>query len=158
MIEVLKVLGSLFLAVTVHEGGHAGAVALSGGRVTSFKPYPSNGFFGYTEYVGLSENAQKVIDISGVSASMLSTVPIRALEEKYPKETFFKYWDFWATADLPIHSLMALVSDKSDLAKFSDRTGVPIVALVGLSFLWATQKTNKNVLFTGTKVFFVKEF
>ena len=158
MLELLKVLGSLFLAVTVHEGGHAGAVALSGGRVTSFKPYPANGFFGYTEYVNLPDNSRSFFDLSGVSASMISTVPIRALEKKYPEESFFKYWDFWATADLPLHSLMALVNDKSDLAKFSERTGVPIVAMVGLSFLWATQKTNKNVLFTGTKVFFVKEF
>ena len=156
--ELLKVLASLFLAVTVHEGGHAGAVALSGGRVTSFKPYPTHGGFGYTEYVGLTENAQKVFDVSGISASMISTVPIRALEKKYPEESFFKYWDFWATADFPIQSVMALVNDKSDLAKFSDRTGVPIVAIVGLSFLWATQKTNKNILFTGTKMFFVKEF
>jgi len=158
VIEVIKVIASLFLAVTVHEGGHAGAVALSGGRVTSFKPYPTNGFFGYTEYSGLPQNAQKIFYLSGVSASMLSTIPIRELEKKYPDETFFRYWDFWATVDLPLHSLLALVNDKSDLAKFSDKTGVPVVALVGLSFLWATQKTNKNVLFTGTKIFFVKEF
>lgn len=153
-IELVKLVSSLFLAVLIHEGGHVAATHMVGGEVTEFNVF-SHGQLGYTEALLPSDKLGHFY-AGGVTASIASLPAIRWACKKYPDETFFKYWDFWATMDVPYQAVSCLWRPNSDFSKISKHTDInkSVLVCVGLLFGYL----NKNVIISDGKVFIKKAF
>jgi len=155
MIEIIKVVASLWLATVVHEGGHIVTANMVGGSVYDVKLYPNNGHFA-TVYIDNKTAENPLVIAGGIMASNLSLPAISWAKEKYPEQTFFNYWDFWARMDFPVNAISSIWDNNNDTSKFCDNTGIPKAVPIALSLVYI--KVNKNVFISNGKICFKKAF
>ncbi len=131
------------LQVIGHESGHALTALLTGGRVISFRPYPTfcGGLLagGCVEYVGGNHVLVTAAGSMTSNLIFLAVTPFYfSLPEGFGKQTI-QGMLFWQMTDFFLYTMIDAFKYGGDWMSFSEQTGIPGLLLIPVAILdvWA---------------------